>query len=92
MPPARIGAAWDALKARNPVRADSAKGQVMTDKSDDLDKWIDAACEDDPIEFPEFIDEGIGAAALEKRDQAGARETREMASAGRFSKRRFGAV
>lgn len=32
----------------------------MTAKGDDLDKWIDAACENDPIEFPEFIDEQSG--------------------------------
>ncbi len=27
--------------------------------SDDLDKWIDSACENDPIEVVEFIDDEI---------------------------------
>jgi len=28
--------------------------------SDDLDKWIDSACENDPIEVVEFIDDEAG--------------------------------
>lgn len=32
----------------------------MADGDDDLDKWITAACEGDPVEFTEFIDEEAG--------------------------------
>jgi len=39
--------------------------------SDDLDKWIDSKCENDPIEVVEFIDDEAGSPLSKRRDQAG---------------------